>query len=90
MDALIKSQNLTEDALSEVRNSVAALRGERNINQPLPVAIENLLVECRTEGLVAEIKILGKYRRLDPQADFTLYRAAQEALTNVKYAWPAV
>ena len=84
IDALEKGQNLTEEALADVRNSIAALRGEPTLSQPLPEVIENLLVECRAEGLVAELKILGDYQRLTPPADFTLYRAAQEALTNVR------
>jgi len=84
MDALVNGQNLTEEALSDVRNSIATLRGEPSLSQPLPDAIATLLVECRAEGLVAEFKSLGDYRRLTPQADFSLYRAAQEALTNVR------
>jgi signal transduction histidine kinase len=84
MDALAKAQTLAEGAMSDVRNSVAALRGDPNLSQPLPDAIESLLSECRAEGLVAELKTTGEYRLLVPQADLTLYRAAQEALTNVR------
>ena len=56
MDALTKAQALTEGALSDVRQSVAALRGDPTLSQPLPEAIDSLLSECRAEGLVAEIK----------------------------------
>jgi signal transduction histidine kinase len=84
MDALVKAQNLAESALSDVRNSVAVLRGEPSLSQPLPDAIESLLLECRAEGLVAEIVTKGNYRLLTPQLDLTLYRVTQEALTNVR------
>jgi signal transduction histidine kinase len=50
----------------------------------LPDAIESLLLECRGEGLVAELTAQGEYRPLATQADLTLYRVAQEALTNVR------
>jgi signal transduction histidine kinase len=84
IEALTKAQNLAEEALSDVRNSVATLRGEPSLSQPLPEAIESLLIECRADGLVADLKISGNYRLLASEADLTLYRAAQEALTNVR------
>jgi signal transduction histidine kinase len=84
MDALIKAQTLAEGALSDVRQSVAALRGDPTLSQPLPEAIDSLLSECRAEGLVAELKTTGEYRLLASQADLTLYRVAQEAFTNVR------
>jgi len=84
LDALNKAQNLAEGALSDVRHSVAALRGESTLSQPLPEALESLLSECRVEGLVAELNVTGDYRILAPQADLTLYRTGQEALTNVR------
>jgi signal transduction histidine kinase len=84
MDALTKAQALTEGALSDVRQSVATLRGDPTLSQPLPEAIDSLLSECRAEGLVAEIKTTGEYHLLASQTDLTLYRVAQEALTNVR------
>jgi len=84
MDALTKAQTLAEGALADVRQSVAALRGEPTLNQPLPVALDSLLKEYRGEGLVAELSITGNYRLLTSQADLTLYRVTQEALTNVR------
>jgi signal transduction histidine kinase len=84
IDALTKAQALAEGALSDVRQSVAALRGDPTLSQPLPDAIDSLLSECRAEGLVAEINTTGEYQLLTTQADLTLYRVAQEALTNVR------
>jgi signal transduction histidine kinase len=84
MDALTKAQTLAEGALYDVRQSVAALRGDPTLNQPLPEALDSLLEECRAEGLVAELITTGDYRLLTSQADLTLYRVTQEALTNVR------
>jgi signal transduction histidine kinase len=84
METLAKAQSLAESALSDIRNSVAVLRGEPSLSQPLPDALESLLLECRAEGLVTEIITKGDYRLLTPQSDLTLYRVAQEALTNVR------
>lgn len=83
-DALAKAQTLAQDALADVRRSVAALKGEPLLNRPLPEAIVPLMNECRSAGLVAELVVKGTYRPLLSQADFTLYRAVQEALTNVR------
>lgn len=84
IDALQKAQNLAEGAMSDIRNSVATLRGEPSLSQPLPDAIEALLLECRGEGLVADLITEGDYRVLTPQADLTLYRVAEESLTNIR------
>lgn len=84
LDALAKAQILAEGALTDIRRSVSTLRDEPTLNQPLPEAIESLLLECRSQGLVAELSTMGNYRIVSPQADFTLYRVVQEALTNVR------
>jgi len=81
--ALEKAQSLAKDGLSEVRRSVAALRASPMECRPLPVAIEGLLEECRTAGIQGKLQITGEERELPAQADHTLYRAAQEGLTNV-------
>jgi signal transduction histidine kinase len=84
LDALTKAQVLTVDALSDVRRSVAALRGEPTLSQPLTEALDELVSECRVEGLVAVFTVKGRSRTLASQVDLTFYRAAQEALTNVR------
>jgi signal transduction histidine kinase len=43
-----------------------------------------LIEECRVSGLPAEFQFLGTPRSLSPSAELALYRAAQEALTNVR------
>jgi signal transduction histidine kinase len=83
-DALNKAQNLAQDALSSVRRSVTALREEPALRQPLPDALASLLDECRQSGLIAGLDVQGGPRSLPSPVVVTLYRAAQEALTNVR------
>jgi signal transduction histidine kinase len=82
-NALAKAQTLTKEGLDEVRRSVAALRASPMDGQPLEAAFETLLEKSRAAGLLAEMRVSGRVRALTPQVEHTLYRAAQEGLTNV-------
>jgi len=82
-DHLSKAQALTQEGLAEVRHSVAALRAAPIESRPLPEALANLTEQWNAAGLRAKFVVAGTIRALSPQANLTLYRAAQEALTNV-------
>lgn len=82
--ALDTAQTLTQDALADVRRSVSALRLAPTEQRPLLEAIAPLIQENRAAGIVTELTVTGQPRRLSAQADLTLYRAVQEALTNVR------
>jgi len=83
LDHLSKAQALTQEGLAEVRHSVAALRASPTESRPLPEALAKLAEQWDAAGLRAEFVVAGTIRSLTPQANLTLYRAAQEALTNV-------
>jgi signal transduction histidine kinase len=83
LDHLAKAQTLTQEGLTEVRRSVAALRASPTESRPLAEALGKLVDHWNATGLSATLTVIGKLRRLTPQADLTFYRAAQEALTNV-------
>lgn len=83
-NAIDKAQTLTQQALADVRGSVAALRATPTESRPLPQAITELVEEHRSAGILTELTICGEPRPLSPQTDTTLYRAAQEALTNIR------
>ena len=83
-DALTKAQTLTQEGLQAIRQSIAALRESPLEKRPLPEAIRALLAETAGAGIVTEFNTLGAPRPLDPRAELTLYRAAQEGLTNVR------
>jgi signal transduction histidine kinase len=80
---LAQAQTLTQDGLAEVRRSVAALRASPLINLPLAEALAKLIDQWNTADTKIELKITGAVRRLTPPTELTLYRTAQEALTNV-------
>jgi signal transduction histidine kinase len=85
LGALGKAEILLQEALADVRRSVAALRTAPTENRPLPAAIGDLVAECQAlAGLEAQFDLLGTPRSLNSQIELTLYRVAQEGLTNVR------
>jgi len=84
LDALHKAQMLAKEGLADVRRSVAALRATPTESRPLREAVQALAEECRAAGIRTEVVVQGDVRPLKPQAELTLYRAAQEGLTNVR------
>jgi len=83
LDHLAKAKTLTQEGLAEIRRSVATLRASPTESRPLPDALAKLVEQWNSAGMQATLTILGNRRTLSPHADLTLYRAAQEALTNV-------
>lgn len=83
LDHLSNAQALTQEGLAEVRRSVAALRASPIESRPLPEALAKLTEQWNAAGLRAKFVVAGPIRPVTPQVNLTLYRAAQEALTNV-------
>jgi signal transduction histidine kinase len=79
---LAKAQQQAEAALAEVRRSVSALREPRAV--PLPDALRGLVDEMSAAGVPTILEVSGPVRRLPAEAEESLYRAAQEGLTNVR------
>ena len=82
LEHLSKAQALTQEGLAEVRHSVATLRESPVESRPLPQALAKLVEQWKAAGLDSRLTVLGAVRPLSPQTNLTLYRAAQEALTN--------
>jgi signal transduction histidine kinase len=83
LNHLAQAQTLTQEGLAEVRRSVAALRASPTTSLPLAEALAKLTEQWNTAELNIALRVNGAVRPLSPQAELTLYRAAQEALTNV-------
>jgi signal transduction histidine kinase len=83
LDGLRKAQSLAQEGLAEVRRSVTALRASPT-NGSLIDSLATLFEECRVTGIPTEFQLEGTPRKLSPSAELTLFRAAQEALTNVR------
>jgi signal transduction histidine kinase len=84
LDVLRKAQGLAQKGLGEVRRSVAALRASPAELRSLIDSMNTLIEECSASGLPTEFQLVGTPRNLSPSAELALYRAAQEALTNVR------
>jgi signal transduction histidine kinase len=79
---LAKAQRQAEEALAEIRRSVAALREPRSV--PLPDALRELADEMSAAGVPTRLSLSGEARSLPAEAEESLFRAAQEGLTNVR------
>ncbi len=83
LDAFNKAQTLTQEALADVRNSVASLRADPSADRPLPESLGILLEQTRLAGIHSELRMSGSACPLSPEVRLALYRCAQEGLTNV-------
>ena len=81
-EALNRAQNLTQEALKDVRSSVAALREPWNEGLQLSDEIEKMLMGCDGAGITGEMKVIGAARLISPQSRLALFRAAQEGIHN--------
>ncbi len=83
-EAAAKAKELASEGLSEVRRSVSALRPSPLEDQPLPEAIRTVIEMSRDAGLMTTFELNGTARSLSPEIETVLYRATQEALTNIR------
>jgi signal transduction histidine kinase len=84
-DALRNARGEVQAALKEVRQSVAALREMPVDFRNLPQALEALAAETgQRSGIEAQFRQEGQTAELLPTAAMTIFRAAQEGLTNVQ------
>lgn len=85
LDAVSKAHGLAREALVEVRRSVGSLKADAP-----PLALVDRLRDLAASvdqsanaGLTVRLDVLGEPRPLEPELEQTLFRAAQEGLTNV-------
>ncbi|HEX6292938.1 MAG TPA: sensor histidine kinase [Herpetosiphonaceae bacterium] len=81
--SVARAQHLTAEALTAVQRSVAALRNSSIDDRPLPEVIQELVYETQLAGLQAELIVIGEPHPLPLETKAVLFRAAQEALTNI-------
>jgi signal transduction histidine kinase len=82
--ALDKAGQLTEEGLAAIRQSVSSLRESPLGSRSLAEAIAVLAKETQASGIVAELRVLGNTRTLNSRTELTIFRTAQEGLTNVR------
>ena len=77
-----KSRRIAREGLVETRRAIAALREDA---PPLPELLYALADAYRGDtGAEADVRIEGLPRPMQADAGLTVYRAAQESLTNVR------
>lgn len=81
---LEKALALTRNGLDDVRRSVSALREGRMGEKPFLEALNQLVEDSRSAGILIYMDVHGSPRRLEPRIEMTLYRTVQEALTNIR------
>jgi len=78
-------QELVEEALRGVRRFSQNLRPSALDDLGLLAALEGMAAVQREEsGVATELRVEGQKRRLPPEVELTLFRIAQEALSNVR------
>ncbi|QQQ80240.1 sensor histidine kinase [Saccharothrix sp. 6-C] len=83
LDAMLaKAQDQSKQALAEVRRSVAALREPRSGS--LVDALRALASEAGEAGVPTGFEVRGAARATRAEVEESLFRAAQEGLTNVR------
>nr|WP_246481599.1 sensor histidine kinase [Amycolatopsis umgeniensis] len=83
VDAMLaKAQDQSREALAEVRRSVSALREPHSA--PLSEALRTLVDEASAAGVPTGLEVKGTARDTRVEVEESLFRAAQEGLTNVR------
>jgi signal transduction histidine kinase len=86
-EVLAEAKRLGSIALSDVRQSVSAMRSDPLQNQDLSKAIQKLADEFELSNHLKPLCNLAETEHLPPAVATTIYRIVQEALTNIsKYA----
>jgi signal transduction histidine kinase len=82
--ALSQAAEAVRQGLAELRRSVAALRSGPLDRRSLDAGLRDLCAEARAGGLDGELHVVGARRSLPAEVSLTLFRVAQEGLTNVR------
>ena len=76
------AEELSAQALVDVRNSVYALRIDEGENGSLEERVRKLISASNFRQMDIQFAIEGNQRPISPQVDLTLFRACQEGINN--------
>lgn len=83
-ERIARVQGVLREGLGELRRSVSMLRDGDPRGRAFPDAIAGLVRDSETPSCTATFTIEGEPRLVPAALGFTLYRSAQEALTNAR------
>lgn len=84
---LINAERITHEALADVRQSVSALRAQVKDDRPLQEQIKGIIELWSDTKTEIQVSTLGPSRLLSSQVNWTMFRSAQEAISNsIKHA----
>ncbi len=76
------AEEMSAQALVDVRNSVYALRVDEAENGSLDERIRKLIASTNVNAIDIQFNVEGDWRVLTPQVDLTIFRACQEGINN--------
>jgi len=80
LEQVKRAQRMARDGLDDTRQAIDALRGD---SLPGPALLDRLIRDtAAATGIAGRLTVHGTERGLPPEVRLTLYRTAQEALTN--------
>ena len=80
---LLNAQGLLKGGLGELRRTLSFIRESPEAPTRFPIALAELVAQTQATGLQVALETVGTPRALPSDVGFTLFRGAQEALTNV-------
>jgi signal transduction histidine kinase len=83
-DELANVENTIEKSLKELRRVVVDLRPPALDELGLNHALQQSLADLSSDGVTCNFSQVGTQTRLQPGVEITVYRAVQEALTNIR------
>lgn len=82
---LNRARDVAAQSLTDIRSFIHDLRPPMLEDLGLAAALEALVNDLvRTTGISGRLGVTGEVQRLDPEAELSLYRIAQEAIRNAR------
>jgi signal transduction histidine kinase len=82
MSLLQNAEELSQQVMLDIRQSVSALRESTVDEGNLPQSLQKLLSSAEAAGLSVKFQVTGEPRILNPETSLTLYRVVQESISN--------
>ena len=82
LDAIQKAQRASREGLAEIRRSISSLRATQQEQRTLAESLTSLITGAERPGLKLVLQQSGKSRSLPSLAEISLFRCAQEGITN--------